>query len=152
MTCTSLNMLTAWIPFHDCPQEMGPLMVVDGSQAWPELEHDRLREFRNPDLEGMEGRLMEGHSAAKKVSMILEKGQMSFHNSLTLHASDLNHSDLPRLSLALHMQDGANRYREHRNERGELWEVVADRLCRTTAEGTPDYGDPAVCPVLWSDE
>ena len=25
-TCTSDEMLTAWIPFHDCPEEMGPVM------------------------------------------------------------------------------------------------------------------------------
>jgi Phytanoyl-CoA dioxygenase (PhyH) len=152
MTCTSVDMLTAWIPFHDCPREMGPLMVVDESHRWAELEHDRLREFRNPDLTGMEERLLHDHPNATKTSMVLEKGQMSFHNSLTLHASDFNLSDRPRLSLALHLQDGANRYRKHYNEDGELWHVVADRMCRSTPDGDPDYSDPAVCPVLWSDE
>jgi ectoine hydroxylase-related dioxygenase (phytanoyl-CoA dioxygenase family) len=151
MTCTSVDMLTAWIPFHDCPKEMGPLMVADGSHRWPELEHDRLREFRNTDLEGMEELLLRDHPGAPKVSMALEKGQLSFHNSLTLHASDFNLSDRPRLSLALHLQDGDNRYREHRNEKGELWRVVADRLCRAGPDGHPDYTDPKVCPVLWSD-
>ena len=126
-------------------------MVVDGSHRWPELEHDRLREFRNPDLRGMEERLLKDHPEATTTSMVLEKGQMSFHNSLTLHASDFNLSDRPRLSLALHLQDGRNRYRKHFNEDGELWRVVADRLCRTTPGGDPDYSDPAVCPVLWSD-
>ena len=35
MTCTSDSMLTAWIPFHDCPEDMAPLVVVDGSHRWP---------------------------------------------------------------------------------------------------------------------
>jgi hypothetical protein len=113
MTCTSEQMLTALITFHDCPKEMGPLMVVDGSHHWPELEHDRLREFLNPDLIGAEERLVKEQADARKVSMALEKGQVSFHNSLTLHASDFNLSDRPRLSLALHLQDGENRYREY---------------------------------------
>ncbi len=151
MTCTSAEMLTAWIPFHDCPGQMGPLMVVDGSHRWAELEHDELRGFRNTDFDKMEERLFKDHATVRKVPLALEKGQLSFHNSLILHASGFNHSDRPRLSLALHLQDGANRYREHRNERGELWRVVADRMCRTTPEGNPDYSDPAVCPVLWRD-
>jgi hypothetical protein len=151
MTCTSEKMLTAWIPFHDCPMEMGPLMVVDGSHRWPEVDHDHLREFRNPDLRGREEILFRDHPDAVKVPMALEKGQVSFHNSLALHGSDFNYSDRPRVCLALHLQDGANRYREHRNEKGELWKVVADRQCRVDSSGHPDYTDPAVCPVLWSD-
>jgi hypothetical protein len=150
MTCTSTELLTAWIPFHDCPKEMGPLMVIDGSNHWSELEHDRLREFRNTDLRGREETWFREHPGAVKVSMALEKGQMSFHNALTLHASDFNTSDRPRLSLALHLQDGDNRYRVHHNEKGELWKVVADRQCRVGPDGHPDYTDPRVCPVLWS--
>jgi ectoine hydroxylase-related dioxygenase (phytanoyl-CoA dioxygenase family) len=84
--------------------------------------------------------------------MVLEKGQLSFHNALTLHASDINWSDRPRVSLALHLQDDANRYRPYRNECGELWKVVNDRLCRRESSGYPDYRDPDVCPVLWSED
>jgi hypothetical protein len=150
MTCTSLDMLTAWIPFTDCPLEMGPLMVADGSHRWTGIEE--LREFQNRDLAGVEERILEGRGAIEKVSMALEKGQMSFHNALTLHASDLNRSDRPRVSLALHLQDGANTYRPFWNEKGELWQVVNDRMCRKDADGNPDYTDPAICPVLWTEE
>lgn len=150
MTCTSLDMLTAWIPFTDCPLEMGPLMVADGSHRWAGIEE--LREFQNRDLAGVEGRILEGRGAVEKVSMALEKGQMSFHNALTLHASDVNRSNRPRVSLALHLQDGGNRYRPFWNEKGELWQVVNDRMCRKDADGNPDYSDPAVCPVLWTEE
>ena len=105
MTCTSTEMLTAWIPFHDCPIEMGPLMVADGSHMWAGIE--QLREFQNSDLSGVEDKIMEGQESIEKVSMALAKGQMSFHNALTLHASDVNRSDMHRTSLALHLQDGA---------------------------------------------
>jgi hypothetical protein len=149
MTCTSVEMLTAWIPFTDCPIEMGPLMVADGSHRWAGIEE--LREFQNRDLAGVEGRLLEGRGPIDKVSMALEKGQMSFHNALTLHVSDINRSDRPRVSLALHLQDDANRYRPFRNERGEPWQVVNDRMCRKGPDGEPDYQDPDVCPVLWTE-
>jgi len=36
MTCTSEEMLTAWIPFRDCPEEIGPVLHVSGSHRWPE--------------------------------------------------------------------------------------------------------------------
>lgn len=150
MTCTSLDMLTAWIPFTDCPIEMGPLMVADGSHRWTGIEE--LREFQNSDLAAVEDRIVAGREGIEKVSMALSKGQMSFHNALTLHASDVNRSDRPRVSLALHMQDGANRYRPFHNEKGEPWEVVNDRMCRKGTDGLPDYTDPAVCPVLWTED
>lgn len=149
MTCTSVEMLTAWIPFHDCPIEMGPLMVADGSHRWPEIE--QLREFQNSDLQSVESQILAGHEKIDKVSMALEKGQMSFHNALTLHASDVNLSDQPRISLALHLQDGPNRYRPFLNQDGKPWEVVNDRMCRKGPDGQPDYTDPAICPVIWSE-
>jgi phytanoyl-CoA dioxygenase PhyH len=150
MTCTSVEMLTAWIPFTDCPIEMGPLMVADGSHKWAGIEE--LREFQNRDLAGVEDRFLEGHGPVDKVSMALERGQMSFHNALTLHASDVNRTNRPRVSLALHLQDESNRYRPFRNERGELWQVVNDRMCRKDADGQPDYTDPEICPVLWTED
>jgi hypothetical protein len=151
MTCTSVDMLTAWIPFHDCPEEMGPLMVFDGSNAWPEVDHDTLRQFQNPDVAGLGQRLAQDREKPRIQSMALRKGQVSFHSALTLHASGVNTSNRSRVSLALHLQDGDNRYREYYNEAGELWQVVADRLCRTGPDGRPDYADPAICPVFWEE-
>ena len=89
-----------------------------------------------------------GSTTLKRV-MALQKGQMSFHHTRMLHASDVNRGAFPRTSIALHMQDGANRYRRYLNERGEPWHLVNDDLCRKTVDGTPDYTDPTVFPVLW---
>ena len=41
-TCTSERMLTAFIPFHDCGEEMGTITMVDGSHRWKELARRRL--------------------------------------------------------------------------------------------------------------
>ena len=34
-TCSSDNMLTAFIPFHDCTEEAGTIEMVNGSHLWP---------------------------------------------------------------------------------------------------------------------
>ena len=39
-TCTSEKMLTAFIPFHDCGEEMGTITMVDGSNNWKEIGCD----------------------------------------------------------------------------------------------------------------
>jgi ectoine hydroxylase-related dioxygenase (phytanoyl-CoA dioxygenase family) len=149
MTCTSDDMLTAWIPFHDCPEQMGPLVVIDGSHKWPVSA--AIRTFNENNFDELEERLGMDRAPLRKVPMILSKGRVSFHNCLTIHGSDINRSDSPRISLAVHMQDAANRYRVYRNDKGIPWRLVNDQLCRLAADGTPDYTDPQVFPLLWSD-
>ena len=148
MTCTSEDMLTAWIPLHDCPVEMGPVIYVDGSHRWPDTES--MRTFNSQDLEALERRFIGDANRSLKRVIALRKGQMSFHHCRTIHGSDINRGDRPRTSIALHLQDGKNRYRTCLNERGEPWHITNDDLCRKDANGDPDYSDPAAFPVIWS--
>ena len=149
MTCTSEEMLTAWIPFHDCPEQMGPVIYVDGSHRWPET--DGMRTFNAQDFDELEKRFSGREAGTRKLPIALKKGQMSFHHSRLIHGSDVNRGTRPRLSLALHMQDGSNRWRPYLNEQGIQWEITNDRLARKGPNGTPDYTDPSVFPVMWSD-
>jgi Phytanoyl-CoA dioxygenase (PhyH) len=149
-TCTSDNMLTAWIPFHDCTEEMGPLMYVDGSHKWPGAS--AMRTFHNKELAELEARFMSDKPSSPKQSMTLKRGEVSFHSCLTVHGSEANRGEGPRIALALHMQDEANRFRHHLNDDGEPWHLFNDDLARKLDDGTPDYSDPAVFPVLWSSE
>ena len=150
MTCTSGDMLTAWIPLHDCPEAMGPLVVIDGSHRW--LASTAIRTFNEKNLDDLEDRMTKNKVPFRKVPMLLKRGQVSFHNCLTIHGSGINRSDSPRLSWAVHMQDGANRYRAYTNERGIPWRLANNDMCRRTEEGDPDYTDPQVFPVLWSED
>jgi hypothetical protein len=150
LTCTSENMLTAWVPFHDCPEIMGPVAVVDGSHQWSGT--NELRTFKENNLEHLETRFKETGAPFVKIPMALQKGQVSFHHCRAIHGSDVNRGSFPRLSLAIHMQDGANRFRVYRNEHGIPWRLVNDQLCRQSSDGTPDYTDPEVFPVLWSED
>ena len=149
MTCTSEEMLTAWIPLQDTPEEMGPVMYIDGSHRWPATE--ALRTFNSQDLASLEGQFGGTDTQSLKRVMAMKRGQVSFHQSRVIHGSDVNRGDRPRMSIALHMQDDANRYQTFLNEDGEPWHITNDDLARKGPDGLPDYKDPAIFPVLWSD-
>ncbi len=141
-------MLTAWIPFTDVTEDMGPLVMLDASNHWPfEAEDDKG--FFDLDMEQREAQLAAQGYPLTRVPILLERGQVSFHSSLTLHGSTANVSARSRRSIAVHLQDGDNRYREWRlrsGQRASDWNV---RLVRRDSEGDPDYADPTYCPTLW---
>ena len=146
LNCTSPDMLTAWIPLHDCPEEMGPVTYIDGSHRWPNVEE--MRHFNTDDLDALQARTMGEAIEPLKRVMAIEKGQMSFHHAGVMHGSSVNRGSFPRTSFAVHLQDERNRYREYHNERG-LWRTPNDVIGRRDANGFPDYTDPAVFPVLF---
>ncbi len=144
-TCTSDNMLTAWIPFHDCDEMMGTITMIDQSSHWPDNTEEL--DFFSNDLVGLEKRFNAGGKPIVKVPMNLLKGQVSFHSCLTIHGSGPNLGKIPRRSIAVHMQDKANRYRPFRYKDGTLAQHGLDSLCRQV-NGYPDYTDPIMCPSL----
>jgi phytanoyl-CoA dioxygenase PhyH len=148
-TCSSQQLLTAWIPFHDCPEELGPLAVIDGSHKWShEIERKKLS-FHSQDMDTL-ARLVEeaGHRFTCKL-LSMERGQMSFHHSRTIHGSFPNRGSRARIALALHMQDGSNRYRPCIRADGRPVQLFNDIICRKGSDGLPDYTDDAVFPVLF---
>lgn len=149
-TCSSNNLLTAWIPFHDCDQSRGPLVMLDGSHKWSGMQD--IRFFNHQNLEDLEQRFRNEGREVVKVPMTLEKGQMSFHHCWTIHGSYSNYSQSFRLALAVHLQDGANHYRPFWNKKGQEVHIFDEVLCRKLPNGEPDFSDPAVFPVLWSKE
>lgn len=149
--CTSDQLLTAWIPFYDCEIDMGPLVVIDGSHQWSGLEH--LRGFHRTDLNQLSAQLQQmgiDHSI-KEVPLTLRKGQVSFHNCWTIHGSYPNRSQRTRLAIAVHLQDGSNRYRPYQNGQGQAIHMFDEQLCRTLPNDDPDFSDPSVFPELWSE-
>lgn len=149
-TCSSNNLLTAWIPLHDCDQSRGPLVMLDGSHKWSGMQD--IRFFNHQNLEDLEQRFRNEGREVVKVPMTLEKGQMSFHHCWTIHGSYSNYSQSFRLALAVHLQDDANHYRPFWNKKGEEVHIFDEVLCQKLSNGEPDFSDPAVFPVLWSKE
>lgn len=144
-TCSSEDMLTAWVPFHDVDESSGSITFMDGSHRWDTLGLD----FHEGDLAGQEAVLAAAGHEIVKVPAVLKRGQISFHHCRTVHGSGANHSPGPRRSLAIHLQPDSNRYRAYRHADGTFAEHRNDDLCRRAEDGTPDYTDPALFPVLW---
>lgn len=145
-TCTSSNLITAWVPFHDCDEAMGTITMIDGSHKWP--DNTEKLDFFSSDLESLEKNFDTGGHPIIKVPANLKKGCVSFHHCLTIHGSGPNRSTKPRQSIAIHMQDQSNRWQEYRRGDGSLATHWNDRLCRKV-DGMPDYTDPVICPPLW---
>jgi ectoine hydroxylase-related dioxygenase (phytanoyl-CoA dioxygenase family) len=152
---SSENMLTAFIPFHDCDEEMGTITMVDGSHRWQEIGADdtTTRHFAERDRSQLEQMLRENaeHNGVevRKVPMVIPKGHMSFHHCKTYHGSGANVSGRPRRAVSLHLQDGVNEFQEFPLSDGSLAFYNHDSLVRKTPDGRPDYADPDYCPVLW---
>jgi phytanoyl-CoA dioxygenase PhyH len=153
---TSERMLTAFIPFHDCGEEMGTITMVDGSHRWREIGADdsTTKHFAERDKTQLEEMLTANaaynDATVTKVPMIIPKGHMSFHHCRTYHGSGANRSGSPRRAISFHLQDGDNTYREYPLSDGRLAIYNHDWLVRRTPDGHPDYADPDFCPVLYT--
>jgi hypothetical protein len=153
-TCTSDRMLTAFIPFHDCGEEMGTITMIDGSHRWREIDgDDSTRHFAQRDRGELDailtGTAELNGAEVNPIPMVIPKGHMSFHHCRIYHGSGHNRSGRARRAISYHLQDGPNRWRAFRKPDGTLVKYNHDTVVRTTDQGTPDYADPEFCPVLW---
>ncbi|MFI5529976.1 phytanoyl-CoA dioxygenase family protein [Kitasatospora sp. NPDC051853] len=154
-TSTSDDMLTAFIPFHDCGVENGTITMVDGSHRWQELpsEEDATRHFAERDRSELDG-ILAANAAFNgaevvKVPVEIPRGHVSFHHCRTYHGSGPNLAPSPRRAVSLHLQDGANQYRHATRPDGTPASYNHDVVVRRTPDGRPDYADPEICPVVW---
>jgi len=153
-TCTSERMLTAFIPFHDCGEQMGTITMIDGSHRWKDIPgDDSTRHFAQRDRAELDELLRKTAEAndgkVTAIPMVIPKGHMSFHHCRTYHGSSHNRSTMPRRAISLHMQDRENQWRLYHKADGTKVVYNNDVLVRTTAAGNPDYADPEYCPVIW---
>ncbi|MGO9660844.1 MAG: phytanoyl-CoA dioxygenase family protein [Acidimicrobiales bacterium] len=137
-TCSSEDMLTAWIPFADVSGSDGAMSMVEGSHRWT----DELQvKWESAPFSVINAVLAERE--ATLVPIELRRGQVSFHHCKTLHGSGPNLGVSPRRSLVVHFQPWDNEYvesgRYHPN----------DDLVVKTRSGLPDYSDPRICPTLF---
>jgi len=158
-TCTSDELLTAFVPLHDCDEESGTLTVADGSHRWEELPpaagDDPTLHFAERPRDALQAMLEAAarHNGAEvsSIPLVIERGRVSFHHCRTYHASGPNLKDHPRRVVTVRFQEGINRWRPHLRPNGEPTLYSHDALVRRTAEGHPDYADPEFCPVVWNE-
>lgn len=149
-TCTSQNMVTAWIPLQDVTMDMGPLLHIDQSNQWKdEKELKSFFSFNNQDLGLFENYLSKNKSNHIKSPMVLRKGQVSFHNCNTIHASYPNVSNTNRMALAMHFQDKSNQYQKAYKENGDLIVIGYDQICEKDSDGNPNYSDKKIFPKIF---
>ncbi|MEU6130941.1 phytanoyl-CoA dioxygenase family protein [Saccharopolyspora sp. NPDC047091] len=157
-SCSSEDLITAFIPFHHCDETLGTLTVVDGSHRWSEfrgwdsrrghaaVEGDQQREHLLTEASRRNG------AEVVKLPMTIPQGHMTFHHCRLYHGSGPNLGDRPRRAISMHLQDGSNAYRDHRLATDSRQTTYKhDELVRRTADGVPDYADPEFCPVLWQE-
>lgn len=149
-TCSSDDMLTAWIPLHDCPAELGPLAVLDGSHLWSHKLDRRALSFHSKDMDSLERFVTDAGFEFKPIVLEMKRGQFSLHNARTIHGSYPNRGSRSRIAAAVHMQDASNRYVPSMRADGTPRLQFNDRICRKDANGQPDYLDNKIFPVLWS--
>lgn len=137
--CSSDEMLTAWVGFHDVDETNGAVSFLPGSHRWDIAGLD----FFSQDADALNAAITaQGFDPTPFVPR-MRRGQVSFHHCRTVHGSSANRGAEPRRSLAIHLQPLDNRWRPgaaHPNDTLVRIDAVTNR---------PDYTDPAIQPKLW---
>jgi Phytanoyl-CoA dioxygenase (PhyH) len=144
LSCTSDEMLTAWVAFHDVDEASGSVSFLEGSHRWGVEGLD----FFSQDLDLLADRITAQGFGVRVRPTTMRRGQVSFHHCRTVHGSGPNRGSAPRRSLAIHLQPGDNTWRRHVGSDGQPVRHGNDRLVRQV-NGVPDYADPRICPQLW---
>ena len=126
------EVFTLWLALGEVNERMGPLRYVLGSHRWGAQQPARF--FFDSDLEAQ--RTVIGVPPGQtwhEEAATLPAGAVSMHHRMTLHASEPNRGDMPRIGLAMHL----------RTERARLVST------REPPFHSPDLLDMHACPVLF---
>jgi len=151
-TCSSKNMLTAWVPLPDCPEKMGPLVVLDGSHKWSHTIDRSILSLNSPDMDLLKRHVEELSLECKPVTVSMQSNQFSLHNCLAVHASYPNRGSRPRVAPAVHLQDHSNHYQAATKPDGRPVQIYNDLICSKDADGKPEFKDDSIFPVFWPAE
>jgi len=89
------NCFTAWLPLHDCPAELGPLQILEGSHHFGLQDAD-------PDT----GVISKDNARGREwVSGEINAGDALIFHSLTVHSASPNTSSQLRISMDCRFQD-----------------------------------------------
>jgi hypothetical protein len=110
---------TVWIPLHDCPVDIGPLRIMEGSHRFGYQEHED-EDLHVPEIP------FEAAVGGEWAGGQINAGDVLIFHSLTVHAASPNRSQRLRISMDCRFQD----YRRALNpanlvfagESGKSWE------------------------------
>jgi len=110
---------TVWIPLHDCPLEVGPLRILEGSHRYGIQQHER-ENLHVPEIP------LSTASGDHWVEGRVNAGDVLIFHSLTVHAAAPNISDYMRISLDCRFQDSRRTLNPSNlvfaGESGKSWE------------------------------
>ena len=89
---------TAWIPMHDCPVNVGPLQIMEGSHRFGFQNHND-ENLHVPEIP------IEAAVGSEWVGGEVNAGDVLLFHSLTVHAAAPNRSQQLRISLDCRFQD-----------------------------------------------
>jgi ectoine hydroxylase-related dioxygenase (phytanoyl-CoA dioxygenase family) len=110
---------TVWIPLHDCPVDLGPLRIIEGSHRFG-VQHHQKENLHVPEIP------IDAAAGGDWVGGPFKAGDVLIFHSLTVHAASPNASDRMRISLDCRFQN-AHRILNPSNlvfsgESGKSWE------------------------------
>jgi hypothetical protein len=115
---------TVWIPLHDCPTDLGPLQILEGSHRFGVISHEG-ENLHVPEIST--GALTEGDWVGGRINA----GDLLIFHSLTVHAASPNRSNLLRISMDCRFQDCARAIHPGNlafaGESGKSWEATYAR-------------------------
>lgn len=110
---------TVWIPLHDCPVDMGPLRILEGSHRFGVQQHQR-ENLHVPEIP------IDDAAGDNWVGGPVSAGDVLIFHSLTVHAASPNVSDRMRISLDCRFQDAHHALNPSNlvfsGESGKSWE------------------------------
>jgi hypothetical protein len=115
---------TVWIPLHDCPTDVGPLRILEGSHRSGFLKHED-ENLHVPEIPS--GTAIEGDW----VGGAINAGDVLIFHSLTVHAAAPNRSNRIRISLDCRFQNYERAINPANlafaGESGKSWEATYSR-------------------------
>lgn len=115
---------TVWIPLHDCPVDVGPLRILEGSHRSGILKHED-ENLHVPEIP--EGAATQGDWAGGQINA----GDVLIFHSLTVHAATANRSNRLRISLDCRFQSYGRAINPANlafaGESGKSWETTYSR-------------------------
>jgi len=89
---------TVWIPLHDCPTDLGPLQILEGSHRFGVITHED-ENLHVPEISA--GALTKGAWVGGRINA----GDVLVFHSLTVHAASPNRSHRLRISMDCRFQN-----------------------------------------------
>jgi hypothetical protein len=115
---------TVWIPLHDCPMDLGPLQILEGSNRFGVINHED-ENLHVPEISVQA--LTEGDWVGGQINA----GDVLIFHSLTVHAASPNRSNRMRISMDCRFQSCARAIHPGNlafgGESGKSWEATYAR-------------------------